>query len=159
MSISPDHPDFERLVHESSDRAIENGYDLFEWSPEEIAIDLGTYDSDFEGLDVRDLVPAVESWFVKHGRTPPATDDRIVEGHDHYDESCGHFNRSVVHYSGTPLDPCDSAEVRTVCDDCGEDLGEADCDCGSCRFDRRLDAAYEASLARHNRNNEFGRQL
>lgn len=75
----------EAQVHASNDRAVENGYDLFSWSAEEIAVDLADYDSDFEGVPVEITIPFIRSWFVKHGRTEPKTDPRIVQGHDHHE--------------------------------------------------------------------------
>jgi hypothetical protein len=53
-------------VNESLNHAIENGYELDDWSAEEIASDLSQYDCQFEDCDVELLIPFIENW--KNGR-------------------------------------------------------------------------------------------
>ncbi len=48
-------------INESLDNAIENGYELLDWSNEEIAVDLGTYDEEYEGLN-EELIPFIQAW-------------------------------------------------------------------------------------------------
>ncbi len=51
-----------RRVAKSLDNAIENGYELDEWSAREIAEDVHEYDSQFEDVEPIELVPHVEAW-------------------------------------------------------------------------------------------------
>lgn len=49
------------LVNDSIARAYENGYDLFSLLTDyEIAIDMISYDADFEDYDVNDIQPYIE---------------------------------------------------------------------------------------------------
>lgn len=70
-------------VCRSNDQAVENGYDLFSWAPEEIAVDIADYDLDFEGADHDELIEAIREWFRRHNRVPPIADLKIMKGHDH----------------------------------------------------------------------------
>lgn len=58
--------EFQKRINESLDSAIENGYELDEWSAEDIAADLNQYDSNFESFESKDLVPFIQTW--KDGR-------------------------------------------------------------------------------------------
>lgn len=49
-------------IFESLNSAIENGYELREWTAEDIAKDLAEYDSYFESTPVEDLVPFIQEW-------------------------------------------------------------------------------------------------
>jgi len=49
-------------VNESLDNAVVNGYDLDAEFAYDIALDLGTYDSTFEGMEVEELLPFVDAW-------------------------------------------------------------------------------------------------
>ena len=49
----------------SLDQAVENGYDLTDWSEAEIARDLHEYDSQFEDVDPTSLVEHIEAWKVQ----------------------------------------------------------------------------------------------
>lgn len=60
--------DLEKKVHEALDNAIANGYeDMVNWDDEDIAVDLGTYDADLEGLEVDVLIPHITTWRAKMG--------------------------------------------------------------------------------------------
>lgn len=50
-------------VFESLDNAIENGYELLEWEPEDISKDLHEYDSQFENVSQEILLPIVKEWY------------------------------------------------------------------------------------------------
>lgn len=58
--------EFQKRINESLDSAIESGYELDEWSAEDIAADLNQYDSNFESFESKDLVPFIQTW--KDGR-------------------------------------------------------------------------------------------
>jgi len=50
------------LVSESCDNAVANGYELWLWTAEDIAIDMGTTDPQFDGEEPEELIPYVEVW-------------------------------------------------------------------------------------------------
>lgn len=56
---------FGNQLTESLQHAIDNGYDLYEWSAIDIAIDIATYDSDYEGVEPLDLEPHIQKWLDK----------------------------------------------------------------------------------------------
>lgn len=63
--------DLEKQVHASLDNAVENGYDMRHgWTPEQIAEDIGDYDSDLQGRQPEELVPHIRSWLER----PPGYD-------------------------------------------------------------------------------------
>lgn len=55
-------------VYAALDRAVDNGYPLYEWPAKEVVCDLVMYDSSFEDADVEKLLPYVESWTVDRRR-------------------------------------------------------------------------------------------
>ena len=56
------HEECRGKIFESLDQALENGYELLGWEPEEIAIDLHDYDAQFENIDPALLVPVISEW-------------------------------------------------------------------------------------------------
>ena len=60
----PVQNDLEIKVHQALDRMVENGY-LPSPTSKTQAIDLVTYDSDFDSYNPKDLVNYIESWNVK----------------------------------------------------------------------------------------------
>ena len=55
----------EKGIHQALDNAIENGYDLLEWSDDDISEDLHEYDSDYEEITPGDILPYVKTWREK----------------------------------------------------------------------------------------------
>jgi ribosome-binding protein aMBF1 (putative translation factor) len=54
--------DLKNRVFESLDNAIVNGYELLEWSDQDIADDLHEYDAELENVDSAELLPLVAEW-------------------------------------------------------------------------------------------------
>lgn len=50
------------VVAASLDAAVANGYELWLWSPREIAEDMAEYDPDFEDFPTADLEPPIQAW-------------------------------------------------------------------------------------------------
>jgi archaellum biogenesis protein FlaJ (TadC family) len=50
-------------VFQSLNNAIDNGYELEDWTEREIAENLHEYDAQFEGVDPNLLIPIVKDWY------------------------------------------------------------------------------------------------
>jgi hypothetical protein len=56
--------ELEQRVYTALDTAVENGYPLTEYPAEEIAVDLGTYDAQFEHTPAEVLTPIIVKWLA-----------------------------------------------------------------------------------------------
>ncbi len=56
-------------VFTSLTNAADSGYDMHD-DAQSIAVDIGTYDQQFEGMDPAPLVPIIEEWQRTHDSNP-----------------------------------------------------------------------------------------
>lgn len=56
-----------KQVFESLDNAVENGYDLKDWSAQDLAEDLSDYDSYFNDKNVDEIKTYVKQWQEERG--------------------------------------------------------------------------------------------
>lgn len=56
-----------KQVFESLDNAVENGYDLKDWSAQDLAEDLSDYDSYFNDKNVDEIKTHVKQWQEERG--------------------------------------------------------------------------------------------
>ena len=54
--------DLRAKLFESLNNAVDNGYELREWSAEDIADDVSEYDPQFEDVDTATMIPIIEEW-------------------------------------------------------------------------------------------------
>lgn len=55
--------DLKTKVFQALDMAIENGYvEMLLWEPEQIVVDLQSFNPDFEDVDESELMPIVTQW-------------------------------------------------------------------------------------------------
>jgi hypothetical protein len=56
----------EEMVHDAIQRRIDNGYPINNEPPAEVAMDIASYDADFEDIDAAELISYVMTWLAKH---------------------------------------------------------------------------------------------
>lgn len=62
--------DLRERVFEALNNAVANGYDMREWAPSEVAVDLLDHDAGLEHLEPDDVLPHIIEWQIeRNGRT------------------------------------------------------------------------------------------